>query len=469
MMTNIKGKKVLVLGLGRSGRAAISLLLKAGALKIVANDCKEISLVEKEMADHLKRPQLELVAGGHPGSLLEDVGCIIKSPGIKPQLPLLKKAILQAIPIYSEIELAYHFSRAPIFAVTGTNGKTTTASLVGAMFKERFPNVLVAGNIGFPLSEAVLRASQNDVIIAELSSFQLENIENFRPKIAAVLNITPDHLDYHESADNYIAAKKKIFLNQQAGDWAVLNWNDQAVVSHFLPLVKGNLLPFSSSKKLNPGICLQDGKIAINFKAESHLVCRPEEVRIPGLHNLENARAAVAISWAGGTGVSQIARALKNFPGVPHRLEQVAKVAGVSFVNDSKGTNPDATIKALHAIGGPKILIAGGFDKKIDFKPMFQEMKKMKVRGLFFLGETAPLLSAMAREGGFREATIVSGLEEAVKRAFAASLPGDTVLLSPACASWDMFADFEERGHKFKEAVAALKEGLGGEKNPGGT
>jgi UDP-N-acetylmuramoylalanine--D-glutamate ligase len=327
MVKSLEGKKILVLGLGKSGHAAIKLLLKAGATKVIANDCKELSSVEKEMKDFLGLPRVEIVAGGHPETMLKGISFIIKSPGINPQLPLLKRAVSLGIPIYSEIELAYFFSKAPIFGITGTNGKTTTTSLIGEMMKLQYPNVYVAGNIGFPLSGAVLQATERDLIVAELSSFQLENTKRFHLHVAAVLNITPDHLDYHGNESNYIAAKRKILQNQKYSDWAVLN-KDNRSVFELLPFVKGNLLLFSSVEKLNPGICLQEGNIVINFGAKSYRVCREEEVKIPGRHNLENALAAVAVSWLGGLEVSKIAQVLKNFPGVPHRLEQVANIRG---------------------------------------------------------------------------------------------------------------------------------------------
>jgi UDP-N-acetylmuramoylalanine--D-glutamate ligase len=465
MKTSMKGKKILVLGLGKSGLAAIKLLLAAGAAIIIANDYKELNLVEKEMAVFLEQPQVRIVAGGHPENILEDINVIIKSPGINPQLPLLKKAISSGIPVYSEIELAYLFSKAPLFGVTGTNGKTTTTSLIGEMLKLQYPNVYVAGNIGYPLAEAVLQAAKGDLIVAELSSFQLENIRRFRLQIATVLNITPDHLDYHGNENNYTASKRKILLNQRPGDWAVLNKDDK-VVNEFVPFVAGNLLPFSSIETLNPGICLQEGKIVINFGSISSSVCRADEVKIPGNHNLENALAATAVAWLGGLEVSKIAQVLKNFPGVPHRLEHVANIGGVDFINDSKGTNPDATLKALQAIKQPKILIAGGYNKNSDFKPMLRKMKGLQVKRLVLLGETASMLSAMALEQGFQEVAIVPSLEDAVSQAFFASNPGDAVLLSPACASWDMFQNFEERGNKFKKAITALREGLGSEKSP---
>lgn len=465
MIDKIRGKRVLVLGLAKSGRAAVHLLLKAGASSILANDSKKRDLLQKEMKDLLRYSQVELFGGSHPESLLEGVSLIIKSPGIKPGLPLLQKARELGIPVFSEIELAFHFSPVPLFGITGTNGKTTTSALTGEIFRRRFPAVYVAGNIGYPLCEAVEQAREGDIIVAELSSFQLDDINNFKVKIAAVLNLTPDHLDYHGTLENYVEAKRKILLNQGSDDWTVLNWDDPQV-RRFSAYTRGQLLPFSRREKLNPGVCLIDDTIMINFGLNSFSVCRVDEIRIPGLHNLENALAASAMAWAGGVTTEHLALALKSFPGVPHRLENVEVISKVTFVNDSKGTNPDATMNALRAVKGSKILIAGGLNKGSDLRGLIQSLKGEGVKSLVLLGEAAPLISRIAQDEGFSDAVIVSDLKTAVYKAFSLALPGDTVLLSPACASWDMFRDFEERGDIFKSAVFSLKEGLESEKSP---
>ena len=465
MINKIKGKKVLVLGLAKSGRAAVRLLLKAGACKVVANDLKEASLLQREMGELEKHPRVELVGGGHPESLLEGVSLIIKSPGIKPELALLQKAREKGIPVYPEIELAGHFSQSPLIGITGTNGKTTTTSLTGEIFRQQFKGVHVAGNIGFPLCEAVMEASPEDYIIAELSSFQLEDIHSFRVHIAAVLNLTPDHLDYHGSLEGYAAAKRKIFLNQTAHDWAVLNWDDPLVRS-FRSAVRGNIMPFSRREELNPGVYVREHTIFVSDGRHTRIVCPVEEIRIPGLHNLENALAAVAVSWVGGVALDSIARGLKSFPGVPHRLERVMEIRGVTFINDSKGTNPDATLTALRAVPGAKVLIAGGLNKGSDFRPLVKAMAAEGVKSLILLGETASLMELLAREEGFTDVSIVPDLHAAVQKAFRSAASGDTVLLSPACASWDMVKNFEERGEVFKSAVISLKEALESEKCP---
>lgn len=457
----LRGKKVLVLGLARSGRAAVALLLKAGVTRIVANDIQKFSHLQEAVEEFKNFPGVRILAGGHPENLPEDVALIIKSPGIPSRLPLLEKARREGIPVYPEIELAFHCSPVPLMAITGTNGKTTTTALAGEIFAAQGLKVQVAGNIGFPLSEAVGRASPGEIIIAELSSFQLEDTQKFRAPISAILNITPDHLDYHETMERYIAAKKKILLNQKNNDWAVLNWDDPRV-RVLAAEAGGKILPFSRKEPLSPGVYLRDGALYLDLQMEAspspRMICREMEVGIPGAHNLENALAAAAISAAGGVAVPNIARALKIFSGVPHRLEKVTVIQGVTFINDSKGTNPDASLQALRAVRGPKVLIAGGLHKGSSIQPFMQALVPHEVKKIILLGQAAPFFAAQAREAGFSELVIVHDLKEAVMQAFHAARRGDTVLLSPACASWDMFESFEERGEKFKAAVFSLRE-----------
>ncbi len=457
MKNILQDKKVLVLGVGGSGRAAIHLLLKAGVRKIVANDSRSPAQLQQEINEFLPFSQVQFVAGGHAESLLEDIDLIIKSPGIHPQLTLLQKAGGKGIEVYSEVELAFLFFQGKLVGITGTNGKTTTTSLVGEIFRKQYPKVHVAGNIGLPFSEAVLNTGKEDIVIAELSSFQLENIKEFSSHISAVLNLSPDHLDYHKTFNNYCNAKKKIMMKQKRDDWTVLNWDDLKV-REFAASAKGKVLFFSRREAMNPGVCLDNKQIVIQEGNKTYNVCGIDEIRIPGLHNLENALAATAISWAGGVELEKIAAVLKIFPGVAHRLEPVTEFMGISFVNDSKGTNPHAALNALQALSGPKILIAGGFDKGSDFHNFAGALQEEGVKKLILIGETAPLLLSAASDAGFSNSVIVEEMSAAVEEAFLSAQPGDTVLLSPACASWDMFKNFEERGNVFKEAIFALKE-----------
>ena len=463
MGLKIAGERVLVLGLGRSGRAAVRLLLRAGADKIIVNDNKEPSLLQEETGELSAFPQVQVVAGSHRTELLKDISVIIKSPGINPRLPLLEEGARRQIEILSEVELAYHFCPVPLAAITGTNGKTTTVALTGEMFRLQYPQVQVAGNIGFPLCEAVLNANGGDYIVVELSSFQLASVRDFRAHIAAVLNISADHLDYHGSMDEYMAAKRNILLTQQSGDWSILNWDDPPTrgLSSF---VKGNLLPFSRHVSLSPGVFIKDETIIVNDGRKNLPILRAAEVRIPGEHNLENALAATAVSWAAGVDGENIACALRSFPGVPHRLEEVAVVCDIKFVNDSKGTNPGATLKAIKAIQEPKILIAGGLNKGSDFSPLVRSLSGESVKALILLGETASLLAEAARSASFNPVYMVDDLPSAVAKAFHLAAPNDTILLSPACASWDMFKDYEERGEIFRREIMALRESCCDEK-----
>ena len=463
MDLKIAGATVLVLGLGLSGRAATRLLLQRGAGRIIINDNREPGLLEEEIGEINTYPCVQVVAGAHPLQLLDHASLVIKSPGINPRLPLLQEAARRQIEVISEVELAYHFCPVPIAAITGTNGKTTTVALTGEMFRLQFPRVQVAGNIGFPLCEAVLHSSGGDYIVAELSSFQLASVRDFRARIAAVLNISSDHLDYHGSMEDYIAAKRNILLTQQPTDWSILNWDDP-VTRNLCSFVQGNLLPFSRHLSLSPGVFIKDGIILVNDGRDNLPICRSAEVRIPGEHNLENALAATAISWAAGVEREKIACALRSFPGVPHRLEEVAVVRDIRFVNDSKGTNPGATLKAINAIKGPKILIAGGLNKGSDFSSLARSLAEENVKALVLLGETASLLAEAAHCAGFNAVYILADLSSAVQQAFQLAAAGETILLSPACASWDMFKDYVERGEAFRREILSLKESCCDEK-----
>ena len=455
---SLAGKNVLVLGLGGSGTAAVRLLLEAGAAKIIANDRRELKELEQEIHEFLSSPRVCFVTGGHYENLSDNVDIIIKSPGIHPSLPLLKTAAQKGINVYGEAELASMFFRGKLIGITGTNGKTTTTSLVGEIFRTHESNTHVAGNIGIPFSDVVLSAAGGGTIIAELSSFQLDDSKGLSPHISAVLNITPDHLDYHGSFEKYTAAKEKILHNQSKSDWAVLNMDDP-VVREFSSLAKGKVLFFSRKEEPSPGVFLKNEQIVIQNAGKIYPVCGMKDVRIPGQHNLENALAATAIAWAGGVETGKIAALLKNFAGVAHRLELVRELHGVTFINDSKGTNPDAALCAVKSFSGPKILIAGGYNKGSDFSSLAASLSEEGVRKLIIMGETAPLLSDAAAKSGFSDVAIVKDITAAVDEAAKSARPGDTVLLSPACASWDMFKNFEERGDRFKEAVFALKEG----------
>ncbi len=461
----LKMSTVLVMGLARSGSAVVELLSSLGARRIIANDSKDASSIQETVGKLSKLPGVEIVSGGHPKDLLTEVDIIIKSPGIPSSIPFLQEAVEKGIPVWPEIELAFQFSSAPILGITGTNGKTTTTTLTGEIFKRKFPGTYTAGNIGYPLCKAVEHVSKEDIIIAELSSFQLNDIQEFKTPTAVVLNITPDHLDYHHSLEEYIRAKKNILKNQGAADFAVLNWDDP-LVKEFASFTRAEVLFFScSGEELNQGVFLKEGTIFINAFGRKEALCSANNLQIPGIHNLENAMAASAVAYTAGIEADTISEVLSSFKGAPHRLELVDKIKGITFVNDSKGTNPEAAINAVKAFRGTKVLIAGGMDKKADFSSLIETIKQEGVKQLVLLGETAPLIHQEAEKRGFHAAEFVPDLPTAVKKAFSHALPGETVILSPACASWDMFHDYEERGEVFKAAVYGLK-GDRVEKNP---
>lgn len=458
MIDLIKGKEVLVVGMARSGMAAVELLTATGAARVTVTDQKKSEELQTELAWLGRYPAVEAVTGGNPPELVtETLSMIIKSPGVPPSLEIFKRAKALGIPLFSEIELAYAFIRAPLVGVTGTNGKTTTTSLITEILKEAgFEPVVSAGNIGNPLSGTVGKISAQGVIVAELSSFQLEDIHRFRPAVAVFLNFAEDHLDYHGSIDRYYQAKTRIFENQNTGDFAVLNAGDRAVAS-LQNKVRGRLLWFDQAP-VHLGVGLKNDRVMLyNPGCEPLEICTRAEIALPGEHNLENALAAAAASWAVGADPQAIGNVLRRFRAIEHRLENFATFGGVDFINDSKGTNPGATIKALCSFPGKeKILIAGGKDRGSDFSELAAIIKK-EVRLLLIIGETSGKIARAMETIGYKNYQILKTLDEAVRAAFEKARPGEIVLLSPACASWDMFNDYEERGKIFKDLVCRME------------
>ena len=466
MIDLIRGQEVLVVGLARSGMSAVELLIRSGAAKITVTDQKKPDQLEAEMAWLKRYPSVAIVTGGNPPELVTgELSLIIKSPGVPPNLELFRRAVELEVPVLSEVELAYAFIKAPLIGVTGTNGKTTVTALVTAMLREaRIEPVVSAGNIGNPLTGITNKISAQGAIVAELSSFQLENIRDFRPAVAVFLNFAEDHIDYHGSIEKYFQAKARIFENQSEGDYAVLNAGDKKVAS-LSDQLKAAVIWFDRAP-VNPGVGLENGRITLyNGKEEPLEICPVSEVSLPGAHNLENALAAAAAAWALGADPASIGAVLRSFRAIEHRLEHVATIDGVEYINDSKGTNPGATIKALLSFPGKnKILIAGGMDKGSDFTA-FASLLPAEVRLLVLLGETKDQLAGAAERAGFSSYIKVESLEEAVAIAHREAKSGEIVLLSPACASWDMFVDFEARGNLFKHLVRGLQstpDGRGG-------
>lgn len=443
-MKNFKGKRVTVVGLARSGVAAARALDALGA-RVTATDKKPLA----DLAAQVKAlgGRIAVEAGGHPDRLFAEADLIVLSPGV-PKLPQILAARGRGIPVISELELAWLLSRSPYAGITGTNGKSTVTTLVGLMLERSGKKTLVAGNIGNALTEDVGLLRRQDWIVAELSSFQLEDIETFRPRVAAILNVTQDHLDRYRTIEEYGEAKARVFMNQTRKDFLVLNFDDPAVKA-FSKRTAATVVPFSRLLRFNPGACVRDGFVEWNGRR----VLAVSDIRIKGVHNLENALAAAAVSFCAGADAGSIAAVLREFPGLEHRLEFVREKDGVTYINDSKGTNVGAVVKSVEGFTQPVILIAGGLDKGSDFSPLFGLFRE-NVKLLILIGKAADKMAAAL--GAATETVFAKTLQDAVLLASKRASGGDVVLLSPACASFDMFRDFEDRGRQFKEAVMSL-------------
>lgn len=454
MFVDLKDKKVLVIGAGKSG-LAVSRFLVSKEASVVLADAGRPSYPGGEL-EQLAAEGVKLFMGGYPAVERGIFDLVVMSPGVSLEIEPVREALKHGIPVTGELELAYHFARAPIIAITGTNGKTTTTTLIGEIFKNTGRDTLVGGNIGLPLVTEVERYGPDSMIVAEVSSFQLETTSTFKPKVAAILNITPDHLDRHGTMENYSEAKARIFANQDPGDFTVLNYDDP-LTAGLGNNTCGRVIFFSRRRELPDGVFVRDGDIVAKLDENTEIICGVKELAIPGAHNLENALAAIAAAKAMRVGTAVLADTLKTFKGVSHRLELVAEINGVRYINDSKGTNPDASIKALEAYNEPIVLIAGGKNKGSDFGE-FAEKIKEKARVLVVLGQSAKLIADAAKAKGFGNIQYAGDFKEAVMLAHKAARPGEIVLLSPACASWDMFKSYEERGDLFKQTVFGLKK-----------
>ena len=455
----VKDKNVLVFGSGISGEAACELLLKEEA-KVVLYDGND-KLNPEEIRAKIEggdSESLEIVLGTLEGDrkeeLLDKLSLVVMSPGVPTDLPIVNEMREKGLPIWGEIELAYVFGKGDVLAITGTNGKTTTTSLLGEIMKNYAQSSFVVGNIGNPYTSIALQTREDSVIVAEMSSFQLETIQTFRPRVSAILNITPDHLNRHHTMEAYIEAKENIAKNQTEKDTCVLNYEDD-VTRAFGENVKSKVLYFSSQRILEEGIYLDGEKIVLSLNGEKTEICTVNELNILGTHNHENAMAAAAMAAAYGVPVEIIRKTLKEFQGVEHRIEFVAEKDGVVYYNDSKGTNPDAAMQAIKAMPGPTLLIAGGYDKHSEFDEWIESFGG-KVRYLVLIGQTRDKIKEAAERLGVCPCILCENLEEAVKICAEKANPGDAVLLSPACASWGMFPNYEVRGEEFKKYVNAL-------------
>lgn len=446
----VTGKKVLVFGSGISGIGAVKLLEDHGA-EVVLYDGNE-SLDQASLREQLGE-KTTIVLGEFPEHLLEELELVVLSPGVPTDLPVILAMKEHGIQVIGEVELAYAFGKGDVLAITGTNGKTTTTSLLGEIMKCHQEEVFVVGNIGNPYTVAASQMTERSVAVAEMSSFQLESIETFRPKVSAILNFTPDHLNRHHTMEAYVEAKKQIAKNQTAEDYCVLNYEDERTKA-FGEEVKAQVLYFSSAHKLERGIYLDDGKM-IYKNPEEVIVCHVDELQILGIHNYENVMAAVAMAAVYGVPMDTIRKAILTFKGVEHRIEYVTEKDGVVYYNDSKGTNPDAAIKGIQAMNRKTVLIGGGYDKNSEYTEWIQAFDG-KVKQLILIGATREKIAQDAEKCGFHDYVFADTFEEAVLLAAKTAKSGEAVLLSPACASWGMFPNYEVRGEKFKEIVNSL-------------
>ena len=446
----VTGKKVLVFGSGISGIGAVKLLEDHGA-EVVLYDGNE-SLDQASLREQLGE-KTTIVLGEFPEHLLEELDLVVLSPGVPTDLPIILAMKEHGIQVIGEVELAYAFGKGDVLAITGTNGKTTTTSLLGEIMKCHQEEVFVVGNIGNPYTVAAGQMTERSVAVAEMSSFQLESIETFRPKVSAILNFTPDHLNRHHTMEAYVEAKKQIAKNQTAEDYCVLNYEDERTKA-FGEEVKAQVLYFSSAHKLERGIYLDDGKM-IYKNPEEEIVCHVDELQILGIHNYENVMAAVAMAAVYGVPMDTIRKAILAFKGVEHRIEYVTEKDGVVYYNDSKGTNPDAAIKGIQAMNRKTVLIGGGYDKNSEYTEWIQAFDG-KVKQLILIGATREKIAQDAEKCGFHDYVFADTFEEAVLLATKTAKSGEAVLLSPACASWGMFPNYEVRGEKFKEIVNSL-------------
>ena len=429
----VTGKKVLVFGSGISGIGAVKLLEDHGA-EVVLYDGNE-SLDQASLREQLGE-KTTIVLGEFPEHLLEELDLVVLSPGVPTDLPIILAMKEHGIQVIGEVELAYAFGKGDVLAITGTNGKTTTTSLLGEIMKCHQEEVFVVGNIGNPYTVAAGQMTERSVAVAEMSSFQLESIETFRPKVSAILNFTPDHLNRHHTMEAYVEAKKQIAKNQTAEDYCVLNYEDERTKA-FGEEVKAQVLYFSSAHKLERGIYLDDGKM-IYKNPEEEIVCHVDELQILGIHNYENVMAAVAMAAVYGVPMDTIRKAILAFKGVEHRIEYVTEKDGVVYYNDSKGTNPDAAIKGIQAMNRKTVLIGGGYDKNSEYTEWIQAFDG-KVKQLILIGATREKIAQDAEKCGFHDYVFADTFEEAVLLAAKTAKSGEAVLLSPACASWGMF------------------------------
>ena len=461
---DFQGKKVLVIGSGLSGVGAASVLCKKGAevLVLEENEKADAAAVREKVGASLTTEEgrrLSVCIGGLPEEKLsERFDLVVPSPAVPLDSPLMKRLLDAGNPVISEIELGFLFEKGKILAITGTNGKTTTTTLVGEIMKAVNPKVFVVGNIGRSYAAASIETDADSVTVGEISSFQLEAAPSFHPAVSAILNITPDHLNRHYTMENYAAIKERIARNQTASDTCVLNYDDPRLRPYGEHLCPAKVVWFSSQTKLREGFFLDGEEICrADGKGHTRRLMNVHEMHLGGVCNAENVMAAIAVTEAAGVPMETILQVVRDFPPVPHRIEFIAEKNGVRYYNDSKATNPDAAIQGIRAMTGPTILIGGGYDKKNSYDEWIEAFDG-KVKKLVLIGQTRKDIAACARAHGFSEIVFCETFEECLQTCTAAAEPGDEVLLSPACASWGMFPNYEVRGDLFREYVLQLKD-----------
>ena len=451
----LEGKRVLVFGAGISGIGAADLLCKVGACPVIydGNDKQDPEAIKAR----LEQPEnVDIILGELSEEARKTLDLVVMSPGVPTDLPIVKTLRAQGLPIWGEVELAYQMGKGKVLAITGTNGKTTTTAMLGKIMSDYLDSVYVVGNIGTPYTSVALDTKEETVTVAEISSFQLETIQDFQPAVSAILNITEDHLNRHHTMAEYIRVKELITSNQGPEDVCVLNYEDE-ILREFGKNIVPKAVYFSSARELEQGIFLRGDQIILRTEKEEIPVVRTGELKLLGTHNFENVMAAVAMAYYAGVDMDSIRRSICEFTAVEHRIEYVTEKNGVAYYNDSKGTNPDAAIKGIQAMDRPTLLIGGGYDKQSSYDEWIEAFDG-KVRFLVLIGQTREKIEETAHKCGFMNTILADNLEEAVKICAEKANKGDAVLLSPACASWGQFDNYEQRGRMFKEYVYALPE-----------
>lgn len=449
-----KNKDVLVIGMGISGVGAAALLCDAGARVMLFDSNEKLTMeeAEKKLTEGVKA---DIYIGTLPDEAAKKAELVVVSPGVPTDTPFIDSFRERNVPIWSEIELAYHSAKGKLIAITGTNGKTTTTALTGQIMKDYMDSVFVVGNIGTPYTLEAGKTTEESVTVAEISSFQLETIHDFKPDASAILNITPDHLNRHHTMEAYVAVKESIARNQDKSSRCVLNYEDP-YTREFGNRVSAEPFYFSSARKLEKGIYLEGDTIVL-ADGKIQPLLNIHEMKLLGTHNVENVMTAIALTYSMGVPLASIIATVKEFRAVEHRIEYVATKKGVEYYNDSKGTNPDAAIKGIQAMNRPTILIGGGYDKGNTYDEWIEAFDG-KVKYLVLLGQTREAIAECAKAHGFTNIILADSLEEVVSICAEKAQPGDAVLLSPACASWGMFPNYEVRGKQFKELVHKLED-----------